>query len=249
MKYIKYELLNTLGNFFSILFGVIMPTMMTLLFYFIFSKELPVEAMGKFSIQIYVTNLLMAPLAVIFIGFAALFSQEIEKEVTVRMSLFGYTEKKQMQMKFLAQAIVVTLSILIYTMIVAPILKLPLPSIFGFLVVAVSMCLLSFGLFIAAYGISLLMKKFGPTFGIVMTVYFAIMMLSGMMGVQYNQLPAPVQTIAKLLPTTHMVQDIPKLWTKSQYNLMPLIQSMLFLLAICVLLYLWGIHSKKRRLG
>lgn len=248
-RYVKYELLNSLGNFFSILFGIIFPIVMTLLFYSIFNKQIPESQLPQFSTQLFVTNLLISPLAVIYIGFAALFSQEIEKEVTVRMALFGYSEKKQMQAKFLAQAIMSSISVAIYIAVVTPFLSVPLPTIFGLMVFVSGVCLLSFSLFLAAYGISLLMKKFSTTFGIVMSTYFLIMILSGMMGIQTNQLPKPIQSVAKLLPTTHMIQDMPKLWEKTTYNLMPMIQSILFLLALSILLYLAGIQSKKRRIN
>ncbi|MCR1897480.1 ABC transporter permease [Irregularibacter muris] len=245
--YIKYELFNSLGNFFTILFGIIFPILVSLLFYSIFGKQVPESEMALFTTQLFVTNLLVSPLAVVFIGFAALFSQEIEKEVTLRMSLFGYTEAKQMQAKFCAQAIMSTLLIIVYIAVVAPIIKVPMPTAFGLLVFVIGLCLLSFSLFLAAYGISLLLKKFSTTFGTVMSVYFLIMILSGMMGIQTHQLPKPIQSIAKLLPTTHMIEDIPKLWQQSQYNLMPMIQSMIFLLAVSIILYLLGIGSKKRK--
>lgn len=245
-RYIKYELLNSFGNFFSILFGIIFPILMTLLLYFIFNQQIPAEGMEQFSVQLFVTNLLISPLAIIFIGFASLFSQEIEKEITVRMSLFGYSEKKQMLAKFVAQSIMAALSMTFYAVIVIPILKIPAPSFFGLSVFLIGIFLLSFSLFLAAYGLSLLLKKFSITFGVVMSVYFLIMILSGMMGIQTNQLPKPIQGIAKLLPTTHMIQDIPKLWEKNRYNLMPMIQATLFLLALTVLIYFAGIHSKKR---
>lgn len=153
-----------------------------------------------------------------------------------------------MQAKFLAQLIMSSLSVSIYVAAVTPFLTLPKPSTFGLLVFVASICILSFSLFLAAYGISLLMRKFSTTFGTVMSVYFLIMILSGMMGIQTNQLPQAVQVVAKLLPTTHMVQDIPKLWEKTRYNLMPMIQSILFLLAVSVILYYLGIQSKKRTL-
>lgn len=248
-RYVKYELLNSLGNFFSILFVIIFPIVMTLLFYSIFNQQIPANHLAQFSTQLFVTNLLISPLAVIYIGFAALFSQEIEKEVTVRMALFGYSEKKQMQAKFLAQAIMSSVSIFIYIVAVIPFLELPVPTAFGLIVFVIGICLLSFSLFLAAYGICLLMKKFSTTFGLVMSTYFLIMILSGMMGIQTNQLPKSIQSIAKLLPTTHMIQDMPKLWEKTTYNLMPMIQSMLFLFALSVLLYFAGIQSRKRRIN
>ncbi len=64
-----------------------------------------------------------------------------------------------------------------------------------------------------------------------MTVYFALMGMSGMMGVQPDQLSVWGQKIAYALPMAHINTDFSKHWVTgfSGYNFMPLVQSYIFM--------------------
>ena len=148
--YLKYELKNTFGNIFSIIFGILFPIMMTLLFYNMFSSN---EAIPKdaLALQLYLTNVLMTPLAMVFVGFSALFSQEIEHDVTTRMLLFGYTTSNQLKTKFVAQMVAMGIALAIFSAVIVPLLGIGAPTIFGFIVfiaffAIISMILLNVGL-------------------------------------------------------------------------------------------------------
>lgn len=246
---IKYEVKNSLGNIFAIIFGIVFPIFMTILFYSIYTTSVPKEAIEVFTTQLFVTNMLMAPLALLFIGFSAMFSQEIEKDVTTRMVLFGFSEDKQMRAKFIAQFIVLLVALTLYCAVVIPVLKINAPTAFALIILALAILVLSFFFFVLAYAIAITARKFSITYGITMSFYFAVMVLSGMMGVQYDQLPKFVQPIANFLPTTHIARDIPKMWQVSTYNLMPMIQSFLAFGAVSGIIYILAIQSKKRRIG
>ena len=88
-RYVVYEIRNSLGNIFAIVFGVFFPTMMTVFLYHAIGAKMPSITQEAFAINIFVSNLLMSPLALVFIGFSALFSQEIDQDVTNRMNLSG----------------------------------------------------------------------------------------------------------------------------------------------------------------
>lgn len=248
-RLITYEIKNSIGNIFAVIFGIIFPIFMTMLFFLIYKSKIPADATGSFFTQLFITNMLMSPLALVFIGFSALYSQEIEKDVITRMTLFGHSESQQMRAKFVAQFVVLTLSITLYCLVIVPVLGVEAPSLYGLIVLVASILALTISFFLIAYGISLLARKFSITYGITMSLYFAIMVLSGMMGVQPSDLPPAVQNISNLLPTTHMIQDIPKLWTLNSYNIAPLIQSFIFLGAVAGIVYFIAIRSKKRHLG
>lgn len=246
---IRYEIKNAMGNVFAIFFGIIFPIIMTLVFSSLLKSQVPADQFGKAMTQLFITNLLMSPLALLFIGFAALFSQEIEKDITTRMVLFGFSEQKQLKAKFVAQALSLVVAVTVYSLTVLPILKIDIPSLFGVLVLMGAVIVLSFLYFVLAYSIAVLARKFSVTYGITMTFYFVTMALSGMMGIQYDQLPSGIQVIARLLPTTYIVKDVPKLWTVSSYNLMPMLQSFLTFAAITGLIYMFAMHKKARRIG
>ncbi len=245
-RYVVYEIRNSLGNIFAIVFGVFFPTMMTVFLYHAIGAKMPSITQEAFAINIFVSNLLMSPLALVFIGFSALFSQEIDQDVTNRMNLFGYTETKQMKAKLLAQIAVLVFSLAIFCAVVIPSLQIPAPSLYGLVVFVSSIVVLTICFYLLAYGISLLARKFSVTYGITMLMYFLIMIFSGMMGITSDQLPKSMRFFSDLLPTTHIVRDVPKLWNMNSYNLAALMQSFLFFMAFSVLLAGYAIIKNKR---
>lgn len=245
---LRYEVKNTLGNIFSIIFGVIFPILMTYIIYYAAGSQIPAEQLETFSIQLFSTNLLISPLALVFIGFSALFSQEVEKDITLRMVLFGQSEKKQLLTKFAAQMLALLFSTTLYIVATIPLLKLPVPSFLSILLIIGGVFLFSIMLFVIAYSITLLARKFSITYGITMSLYFLIMILSGMMGIRAEQLPSAISQVANLIPTTQLISVIPKIWVNASFNLMPLLQSFLFLGAISGILYLIAIKKNERTL-
>ncbi|CAM4176207.1 ABC transporter permease [Erysipelothrix aquatica] len=243
--YLKYELKNTFGNIFSIIFGILFPIMMTLLFYNMFSSN---EAIPKdaLALQLYLTNVLMSPLAMVFVGFSALFSQEIEHDVTTRMLLFGYTTSNQLKTKFVAQMVAMGIALAIFSAVIVPLLGIGAPTIFGFIVFIAFFAIISMILFVIAYSITLLTRKFSLTYGISMTLYFATMIFSGMMGIQTSNFKGIMKGISNLLPTTYFVNDMPTVWTATSYNFAPMIQSLVFFAGIAGILYVIAYNKTKR---
>ena len=62
-----------------------------------------------------------------------------------------------------------------------------------------------------------------------MIVYFAMMILGGMMGISFDNMPGPVQAAAKLLPVTYINRDFYTVWNGERYNFAPMLQSYLLL--------------------
>lgn len=227
-KLIAYELRNMLGNFFAVFFGLFFPILMTLILKPAILKNVPEIAHDAAVVRIFITNLLMIPLALMFVGFSALFSQELEKNVISRMSLFGITESMQMRAKMIAQSIVLLFAIILYCAITIPYLGLPMPTFYAGTVYALVIILLSIILFVLSYGIALLSKKFSVCYGITMTLYFSMMILSGMMGMNISDFPSFIQVISKMFPTAFIVNDFQDAWFLTSYNFAPMLQSFLF---------------------
>ena len=82
-----------------------------------------------------------------------------------------------------------------------------------------------------------------------MILYFVIMVLCGMMGIQTDQLPGFLQKIAALLPMSYVSSDFIDLWQGGSYNFMPLIQSFLFMGAISGILLLYANYKNRRTVG
>lgn len=248
-RMIRYEIKNTFGNIFGVIFGLIFPIFMALILKQAVLSEVPEIARDAVVVELFVANSLMIPLALGFVGFAALFSQEIEQDVITRMTLFGISENKQMQAKFIAQAITVLLSVTLYVLVVGSAYQVPMPSAYGVMVYGVSLLLITFLFFTLAYAIAITARKFSITYGVTMSLYFLTMIVSGMMGLRMSQLPAVIRSVSQIFfPTVYMVDLIPKLWTLNSYNIMPMVQAFLCLGAVVGIVYIIAVRRKMRRI-
>ncbi|MBW9150237.1 ABC transporter permease [Clostridium sp. CM028] len=247
LSLIKYEFRNLMGNIFTMIFGVFFPIGMTLFFGTAMVGKVPESMKDIFITNIFITDSLIIPLATILIGYAAVFSQELEKNIPLRFRLFGYSEKTALMSKICANLIFITLSLILYTVVVCSVLKVQIPALSSALILIGSLYLLSTFLFILAHGIALFFKKFGPTNSITMSLYFAIMVLSGMFGVQSKDFPDGVKAVAYTLPTTYISGEFIDFWKAGSYNFVPYIQSFIFFAAVsCIILFL-SIHHNSRR--
>ena len=244
---VKYEFRNLMGNIFTIIFGVFFPIGMTLFFGTAMIGQVPEDAKDIFITSIFITNSVIIPLASILVGYSAVFSQELEKNIPLRFRLFGYSEKTVLISKICAHLIFMTLSLVLYTVVICSILKVQVPSLSSAIVLIVSLYLLSTFFFILAHGIALFFKKFGPTYAVTMILYFAIMILSGMFGVQAKNFPDGVQAVAYAFPTTYICGEFIDFWKGGSYNFVPYIQSFIFFAAVsCIVLFMSIYHNSRR---
>ena len=131
---------------------------------------------------------------------------------------------------------------------IIPFLKMEKPTAAAAALWLAGMYLLSALLMILSHGIATLIRKFGPTYGVVMALYFIMMILSGYMGIQTSKLPDFLKPVSDLLPTTQLGNDYIKFWMGKEYNFGPLVQSMLFFgaLSLIVLLIAFKVRGRKR---
>ena len=245
---IKYEFRNLMGNIFTIIFGVFFPIGITLFFGKALVGNVPEDMKDVFITSIFITSILIIPLASILVGYSAVFSQELEKNIPLRFRLFGYSEKTVLTSKICANLIFITLSLILYTVVICSVLKVQVPTLGSALILIVSLYLLSTFLFILAHGIAIFFKKFGPTYAITMILYFAIMGLSGMFGVQAKNFPDAIRSVAYVLPTTYIGGEFIDFWQGGSYNFVPYIQSFIFFAAVSCITLFMSIHHNSRRI-
>lgn len=170
-------------------------------------------------------------------------------DIPLRMGLFGFSERFMMRAKIIAQVIVLTAALAIYTLVSYTALDLEIPSFSGAATLVICLYLMGVIFFILAHGLANIFRKFGPTYALAMILYFGIMVLCGMMGIQTDQLPGFLQKIAALLPMSYVSSDFIDLWQGGSYNFMPLIQSFLFMGAISGILLLYANYKNRRTVG
>ncbi len=247
-KLVQYELRNISGNIFVIVFGVIFPILMSVLFSFVFKSSVPELLYTEIVTSVFITMSMIIPMAVLLIGYAANYSQELEKDIPLRLNLFGFRERTMLLAKMIAYLIFTTGSFLLYAGVDILLLDLQVPKPGSVLCLIASLYALSVILFILAHGLATLFKKFGPTYAVSMILYFGFMILCGMMGVTVDQLPSALKAIAKVLPMSYISSDYIKFWQGGKYNFAPLIQAYLFFGAVSAIILLLSFRKNQRKI-
>lgn len=245
-KLFIYEIRNTLGNVFILVFGILFPIIMSILTVKVFLQGVPESMLAETTTGVFITMSLIIPMATVLIGYAATYSQELEKNIPFRMKMFGYSDKTLLLVKMVCYLAVMTISLILFTVVDYAVLDIPVPAVKSALILIASLYLLVCILFLLAHGIALYFKKFGPTYAITMAFYFGIMILCGMFGVMPSQLPKVLRFIAYLFPMSYISEDFAGFWQGGSYNFVPFIQSMIFLAAVSGLVLFLALRKNKR---
>ena len=243
---IKYELLNCLYNGYSLFFGAIFPMLLFFLISQSVVKDVPQDMRNQVKTVIFLGMSMMVPLAAIFLGHSSTYSNEIEKKIPIRLNLFGISYNRVFTAKLIANSIFLVFCLLIFcsSLFFIDILK---PTTSALLVWILVLFVFSGFLMALAHGLASIFKEFGKTYAVSMTIYFAIMILGGMMGIRLSDLPPFLQKVSRYLPTTQMSEYYIDFWAGKSYNAAPLIQSMLFFGSICVIVLLISFRVNRRK--
>lgn len=244
---IKYEFLNTLYNGYAFFFGAIFPVALAHLITKGALSNVPKAFFSEASTGIFIGMMMLIPLASIFLSHAATYSNELDKNIPERIMLYGFSEKNILCNKLVANYIFLTFCVLVYFAGTIPFMDLVKPKPAAIITWIFCIYLLSGILMVLSHGIATLIRKFGPTYGVVMALYFIMMILSGYIGIQVSQLPKSLRSVSDLLPTTQLGNDYLDFWMGKSYNFGPLIQSMIFFAALSftVLLIAFKVRGRK----
>lgn len=246
-RLIQYEIRNLLGNPFVYIFGIIFPILLLFVITKAMETEVPEAALPQANTSVFITMTLIIPMAVVLLGYAANYSQELEKEIPLRMELFGYSGKSILLAKISAHGIVMAAGLALYTIVAYVALDLEKPRLSSALCLIFCLFLMGAIFFALAHGTATFFKKFGPTYAVMMALYFGFMILCGMMGVKTEMLPQAVQKISALLPMSYISSDFIEFWTEGSYNFVPMIQAFLFLGAVSGIILVLALQREKRQ--
>lgn len=240
-----YAFRNILGNPFVAFFGIAFPILMLIIITKAAAAEVPERMIPEVNTAIFISMSMLIPMAVLLIGYAASYSQELEKGIPLRLKLFGFSENTVWLANMAAQLMVVTGGLVIYTITAYSALDMLVPAPGSALCLILCLYLMGVVFITFSHGVANLVRKFGPAYAITMGVYFAIMMLCGMMGIKTEQLPAILRSTAHMLPMSYVGNEFIDFWQGGSYNFMPLVQSFLFVGAVSGILLI--ISRRKQR--
>lgn len=256
LRLIRYEIINASSNIFTLIFSIAFPLFLSMLFSFMFSTEIPDIAVSDLNANLYITMIMVIPLASMFIGHAANYSQELENGSLQRFKLFGYKERTLFAAKVIANLIFLTAALIIYSGVMFLVLDLTAPTFAAFTTLIIFLYVLTVILLILSQAIATFFGKFGPTFGVSMALYFVFMTLGGMMGFSVSNFPVFLQYISKALPMYYICENLLTFWLGGSYDFLPLCLSLLGLAAVSVgllALSVWinkkGAKKKKQNQG
>jgi len=240
-----YELRNINGNLMPHFFGIVFPNLMCLLLTRVIGSEMPESLHREVATSVMLTMALVMPMSTLFLGYACLYSTEIERRIPVRMRLFGFDPVSEITAKIIAQLIFLTVTFVIFGIFQVTVMDVLRPAFSSLLCLLASLYLIGIILLVIAHAIATMCRKFSLTFGISMSLYFCFMILTGMMGIQTGQLPKAMQAIARTLPMTYVSSDFIGFWQGGSYNFMPLLQSFLFFGAVAGILFMVSLRVKR----
>ncbi len=243
---VLYELRNINGNFMTHFFGIVFPNIMCLLLSKTVGSQVPDNVRQEVLTSITLSMSLVMPMAIMLLGYGALYSREVERGIPLRMRLFGYSEKSEITAKLIAHLIFLTIAFIIFSLVQMIAMDIPKPAFSSLICLILSLYLLGIIFLVIAHSFAQIFKKISITFGVSMFLYFMIMMITGMMGIETEQLPQTLQKIAGMFPMTYVSNDFASFWQGGSYNFMPYIQSLLFLGAIAGILLLYSMHKNRR---
>lgn len=249
LQMLGFEFRKVIGNPYVHIFGVGMPVLMMIIITRAIGGEVPEGAMRiAMNTSVFLGIGSLIPMATIFMGYAVSNAQEMEKGIPQRMELFGIRAGVSICNRILSEIIFMALAFLIYFVVGYVAVDLNAPTFSGGLLYL--LCIFSFSviLFCLAHAISSLLRKFSLTYCVTMLLYFAMMILGGMMGISFDNMPAAVQMVAKLLPVTYINRDFYTVWKGESYNFMPMLQSYLLMAAIAGIAIIFTMKRTERKL-
>lgn len=242
LSLICFELRNITANPYVHIFGLGMPVLLVLVFSRLFRVQIPNAEIA--AVQVTGTFLGIGgiiPMAELLVGYAATYSQELEKGIPQRMELFGIDAGMTILSRGISELVFLALSLILYFAVGIFALAIKAPTARG--LVCYIACIAALGLicFALAHAIATLFRKFSIVYCITMMLYFGAMFASGMMGITYEMMPSAVQACARLLPTMYISRDFTDIWLGREYQFMPMLQAYLFTGALSGLLLLYGL--------
>lgn len=230
---LKFQMLNVIGNPYVHIFGIGLPIVLALMITRVAVSELSGGEMASMvSTSIYLGMGALIPMAVLLMGYSVSYAQELSKGIPERMQLFGIKKSALFMSNVIVQMLFLLVSFLLFFLSGCIFSKIEQPTAAGCLCYIFCIFVFSVICLSLAHGIACICRNFGKTYCVSMMLYFAFMILGGMMGISYENLPKWAKIAAKLLPVTYINRDFYQIWKGKDYNYMPMIQSFLFFGAV-----------------
>lgn len=242
-KLLKYELKNQIKNGYVPFFGIFFPIILSQLIIRTALIGVPSQFLPQAHIQIFYSFALFIPLCCVFLSHCNSYGYDVEKEIPLRLRLFGISKFTQLSCRLQAELIIATIGICIFSLTFFLSFKVPNASANVVILSILMFYLLCISLFLLAHGMALIIRSYEGTSGIGMGIYFFFLFIGGGLGLQQEQFPEFLKKIASLFPFYHFSKLMGEMYYK-KVNLVPLYESLAFFTVISIILVIIGIRQK-----
>lgn len=244
------ELKTMMKNVLFLIFGLFLPLFLLIIIGKNGLQGVPKEMLPDVQTALFLGFCIVIPFSAMHIGYAAMYAESLEKDIPLRLELFGNSPKKLFFAKLVSNLIYVTIDLVVYIIVSATALEIKKPSVMGLIGSLLLFYILATLFMLLAHGVAYGTRKFGTTYAFTMSFYFFAMVTSGLMGVGKESLPKVLNTIGRLfLPMYHIGDEkFLDFYLGKPYNLAPLVQSTITFGAIVILIFI-GAHKFRKRVG
>ena len=243
-----YEAKLLLKNYSCVFFGLIFPIVLVFLIIYGNLSNVPEPFVGEVKRSILFTINLISPLSIFLVGHAAITARDMEEGVYDRLDLFSIKQFQIACYKFLVYFIFVLVCGAIYFGMMIPIFDVKISGL-ELLRHTIYVFVVSVGYFFLSHAICLYTKKLSLSSGLSMLLYFATMILSGMMGISVENMPQPIKSLAQALPTSHFssqeyLQEISQGTVNYSF-----VQSLIILVLLSLSLMALAVYKNRRQVN
>lgn len=246
LQMVGFEFRKVIGNPYVHIFGVGMPVLMMIIITRVITGEVAEETLlSSMKTSVFLGIGTLIPMASIFMGYGISNAQELEKGIPQRMELFGIKTGVTLFSRILSELIFMSAAFCVYFAVGYVLGDYSTPRAAGAILYVVCILGLSVILFCLAHAISSMLRRFSLTYCVTMLLYFGFMILGGMMGITYDNMPSAVQAAARMLPVTYINRDFYLVWSGERYNFIPMLQSYLLFGALAGILMFFSARRRK----
>lgn len=242
-RHLLYELKTVMVNFYIPFFGMVFPLILAIFICNAIAKDVPVSIVPEVKTKVVLTMLPMIGLSSLFLGEVSIFTMEVEKNITQRLEVFGFSKVKIVLAKYYSLMIFMLLSTAVYLIGTYIFTKFLIPDIGGFISVNLLMIVMASMLFLIAHSIALIFKRFNVSYGVSMVIYFSIMFFSGMLGLRPEDMPSGLRTISNMIPYSY-VDVFYNIWMGKSTHYYGYLQSLIFLIGVAGVMFAIGLKKK-----
>ena len=155
-----FEFRNVAGNPYVHIFGIGLPVLMSIIISKMLASQIPDAGILSTEVTAAVLGIgAMIPLAMILIGYAATYSQELEKGIPQRLELFGIDPGKSIISRIIAELVLQVCAFVIYFAVAVLVLGIKAPTVQGVIWYIVCIGVLAINDFGLVIGVALKLKN------------------------------------------------------------------------------------------